>query len=91
LDWQIGLAFGALLVGAAGFLSRSFDKSLSIREHEEYRNSMLRNLEDIRTSYRRECDRLEDRIKVLEQTRPTTGEIEARLERGGSEPHGTSR
>jgi hypothetical protein len=81
LDWQIALAFGALAVGAAAFLSRTFDKGLSIREHEEYRNSMLRNLEEMRASYRRECDRLEDRIKILEQTRPTTGEIEARLER----------
>jgi hypothetical protein len=79
LDWQLAIAFGALVVGAIGFLSRSLDKGLSIREHDEFRAAMTREIVAIQTSYRRECDRLEDRIKVLEQTRPTTGEIEARL------------
>lgn len=80
------------MVGAVGFLSRTFDKSLSIREHEEYRNAtkaqldeirnaMLRLLADIKSDFRREADRLEDRIKTIEQTRPTTGEIEARMDK----------
>ena len=79
VDWQIVLAFGGLAVAAVAFLSRTFDKSLSVREHEEYRNAVLRQLAEMRDGYQRECDRLEDRVKVLEQTRPTTGEIEARL------------
>jgi hypothetical protein len=33
----------------------------------------------MRNDYKRDDDRLEDRIKVLESTRPTTGELEARL------------
>ena len=66
-----------------GFMARTFDKSLSIREHEEFKNSVIRDLSQVRYDYKRDDDRLEDRIKVLEATRPTTGELEARLK--GSE------
>ena len=91
MDWQLAIAFGALVVGAIGFLSRSLDKGLSIREHEEFRNATRVELDRLRVDLRNEIERmrlqrerdndtLTDRIKVLEQTRPTTGEIEARLE-----------
>jgi len=67
-------------------LSRLFDKSLSIREHEEFRGAIRSEMDRMRAGIRdgvdqlqRDDDRLEDRIKVLEATRPTTGELEARL------------
>jgi flagellar motility protein MotE (MotC chaperone) len=75
-----------LLVAGIGVLSRAFDKSLSIREHEEFRNAVRAEMDRMRSGIqqsidqsRRDDDRLEDRIKVLESTRPTTGELEARL------------
>jgi type II secretory pathway pseudopilin PulG len=79
MDWQAVIAIGALLVAGVGVLSRAFDKSLSIREHEEFRNSIRDQISQVRLDTRRDDDRLEDRIKILETTRPTTGELEARL------------
>jgi flagellar motility protein MotE (MotC chaperone) len=86
MDWQAVIAIGALLVAGIGVLSRAFDKSLSIREHEEFRNAVRAEMDRMRSGIqqsidqsRRDDDRLEDRIKVLESTRPTTGELEARL------------
>jgi flagellar motility protein MotE (MotC chaperone) len=86
MDWQAVIAIGALLVAGVGVLSRAFDKSLSIREHEEFRNAVRAEMDRMRLGIqqsidqsRRDDDRLEDRIKVLESTRPTTGELEARL------------
>jgi hypothetical protein len=79
MDWQAVIAIGALLVAGIGVLSRAFDKSLSIREHEEFRSALRGEIDRMRNDYKRDDDRLEDRIKVLESTRPTTGELEARL------------
>ncbi|HXI49009.1 MAG TPA: hypothetical protein VNH39_10505 [Steroidobacteraceae bacterium] len=86
MDWQAVIAIGALLVAGIGVLSRAFDKSLSIREHEEFRNAVRAEIDRMRSGIlqsmdqsRRDDDRLEDRIKVLESTRPTTGELESRL------------
>jgi acetylornithine deacetylase/succinyl-diaminopimelate desuccinylase-like protein len=84
MDWQSVIAIGALLVAGVSFLARSFDKSLSIREHEEFRNSIRDQISQVRLDTRRDDDRLEDRIKVLETTRPTTGELEAKLGKGTS-------
>jgi hypothetical protein len=56
-----------------------FDKSLSIREHEEFRLSIKGDISQMRADYKRDDDRLEDRVKILEQTRPTTGELNARI------------
>ena len=81
MDWQTVLSIGALIVAGITLLSRTFDKSLSIRENEEFRNGVTRDIAQLRSDYKRDDDRLEDRIKTLEQTRPTTGELEARLGR----------
>lgn len=79
MEWQTIIAIGALLIAGASALSRSFDKSLSIREHEEFRNSLKADIAQMRQDYKRDDDRLQERIAILEQTRPTTGELEARL------------
>jgi BMFP domain-containing protein YqiC len=84
MDWQSLVALGALFVAAISFLARALDKSLSIREHEEFRNSIRDQIAQVRLDTRRDDDRLEDRIKVLEATRPTTGELEAKLGKGTS-------
>jgi hypothetical protein len=79
MDWQIAIAIGALFVALASMFSRSFDKSLTIREHEEFRASINAGLAQLRADMHRDNDRIERRVDVLEQTRPTTGELEARL------------
>jgi hypothetical protein len=75
------IALGAVILSAIGLASQLLGKSLSIREHEEFRGNIKDALFQIQIAYRRETDRLEGRIQLLEQTRPTTGEIEARLDK----------
>jgi hypothetical protein len=68
MDYQLTISIGALVVSALVAFSRTLDKSLSIREHEEFSKSVHRDI-----------DRVERRIELIEQTRPTTGELEARM------------
>lgn len=79
MDWHSILDIGAIALAAIAFLSRSFDKSLSIREHDEFRASVTRELARMRDDYHRDDERMERRLDVLEQTRPTTGELEAKI------------
>jgi predicted double-glycine peptidase len=74
------ISIGALVVAALVALGKTLDKSLSIREHEEFRANVKDRLGEIKADYQREANRLENRIQSLEQTRPTTGELEARLD-----------
>jgi hypothetical protein len=55
----------ALALSVLAFISRAVDKSLSIREFEAYSAAMARDIQ-----------RVELRLLHLEQTRPTTGELE---------------
>ena len=67
--------------------------ALTREEHKEFKDAVRVELDRLRADLRNESERMRlqrerdndiqmDRIKVLEQTRPTTGEIEARLDRG---------
>lgn len=64
-DWPTIVAFGALIVSLLALASKTVDKSLSIREHEAYKNAVERDIA-----------RVEHRLMLIEQTRPTTGELE---------------
>jgi hypothetical protein len=91
VDWlPILIGIGGLAIAAISTISHSFDKSLSIREHDEFRKNVdaaiislrrayQREIDELRESDKREFDTLLDRIKVIEQTRPTTGELQAIL------------
>jgi hypothetical protein len=59
------LSILALSLSALAFLSRVIDKNLSIREFEAYAAAVSRDVQ-----------RVELRLLHLEQTRPTTGELE---------------
>lgn len=65
---SIFIGLGVLVLGAFGFYLNSSARYLSIREHNQYNDFILREL-----------DKTSQRVSILEQTRPTTGEIEARL------------
>ncbi len=64
-DWTSLIAFAAIAISVINLLTRSLDKSLSIREHEAHRDAVQRDIH-----------RVENRLGHLEQTRPTTGELE---------------
>ncbi len=64
-DWAIISAIASAVVSLLVLVSRGMDKSLSIREYESYREAIGRDIE-----------RVERRLQLLEQTRPTTGELE---------------
>jgi hypothetical protein len=96
VEWQTAIAIGALGVALFSAFSKLMDKSLSIREHEEYRRGvedqikMILIRQELRltrnehldwiTQARRDVDRIEELLKELAATRPTTGELEARIE-----------
>ena len=65
MDW---LAVGAVGLSVITMLMKILDKSLSIREHDEYRKGV-----------EREIDKIEARIGIIEATRPTSGMIETSL------------
>jgi hypothetical protein len=76
LDSQTILASLLALIAGLAFVDRLLNKSLSIREHDEYRSGMTRTTDGIQDAYRREIDRLENRLLIIEQTRPTAGELQ---------------
>jgi hypothetical protein len=79
VDYQLIIALGALLVSVLVAFSRTLDKSLSIREHEEFSKNVKERVEGLKHDFNRDVDRLERRLDYIEQTRPTTGELEARM------------
>ncbi len=64
-EWSTIISIGALLVSVATIFARAAEKNLSIREHDAYREAVARDIH-----------RVEARLGHLEQTRPTTGELE---------------
>ncbi len=64
-EWAPFIAIAALAISLFTTIGKSLDKSLSIREHEAHRNAVQRDI-----------DRVEERLSHMEQTRPTTGELE---------------
>ena len=64
-DWSTLIALGALAISLISVLTRALDKNLSIREHEAHRDAVQRDIQ-----------RVELRLNHIEQTRPTTGELE---------------
>lgn len=79
MDWNTVGVFGALGLGVFSlFLNLSSkaderieklrEESLSLREHKEFKDRVLADTK-----------RLEDRVDVIEQTRPTTDELQAQI------------
>jgi CHASE3 domain sensor protein len=91
-EWTIFLAIGSVLIAGAAFFWKMVDKSLSIREHEEYKKGVtaqvdlltkrqedrlvIREFEAFVVQVRLDVHRIEDAIKVLDQNKPTTGELD---------------
>jgi hypothetical protein len=66
------ISIGLFVVGLAGFYLASSSRYFTIREHQEFMSSIFR-----------EFDKIHGQLVRLEDTRPTTGELEARLNRNG--------
>ncbi len=64
-EWNPLIALAALAISLITAVSKSLDKNLSIREHEAHRDAVQRDIH-----------RVEIRLSHMEQTRPTTGELE---------------
>ena len=80
MGWEILVAVGALVLSTITVLARMFDRSLSIREHDEFKRGVERNMDGLQREMQRELDRIENRIQHIEQTRPTTSELSGRLD-----------
>jgi hypothetical protein len=68
MDFSILIAGGILSVTLVGFYVNSLNKFLTIREHVEFKDNVYREL-----------DKHQEAIIRLEDTRPTTGELESYL------------
>jgi predicted RNA-binding protein with RPS1 domain len=79
LNLDTAIAIGAAIIAVITLFSKLMDKSLSIREHDEFRRSVERDSDKKDHQRERDFDELKEQIKILQQTRPTTGELEARL------------
>ena len=70
MTWDTSLALLALLISAGiainAALSRRFDSSLSIREHNEFKDRIIKMIDDHKDQSRRDDDRLERDIKFLQ-------------------------
>jgi hypothetical protein len=69
MEWPLIIAGGVLITGLLGLVFNNSSKYFTIREHIEFKAAVFREL-----------DVLRDQIKTLEQTRPTTGELLARIQ-----------
>ena len=76
LDWSTVAAIGALIVSGIVMFTNMFDKSLTIREHDEYRKGVERTTDGLEEQFRREIDKLEDRLNFMDQTKPSVGQLE---------------
>ena len=65
MDWTALASILALGVSVLALMMRSFDKNLSIREYEAYREAVGRDIL-----------RIESRLLDIERRHPTTGELE---------------
>lgn len=64
-DLYVVLSVLAVVFSALTLISKAAEKNLSIREHEAYKDAVTRDIH-----------RVENRLGHLEQTRPTTGELQ---------------
>ena len=65
MDWSIVAAISAVVVATLVALDRVLSRGLSIREHDEFKSRMLRDL-----------DRIDRQIDFIAQTRPTAGQLQ---------------
>lgn len=76
MDWQSIIALAAMAIASLGFLERRFDKSLSIREHEEYKDQEKQK-DALRDKI---VDMMAAQVRILEQTRPTGAELQSKID-----------
>jgi len=69
MEWPLIIAGGVLITGLLGLVFNNSSKYFTIREHAEFKMAVFREL-----------DVLREGIRTLEQTRPTTGELLARIQ-----------
>ena len=74
------IALAAVVLSGIGLAAQLLGKSLSIREHEEFRGNVKESLKELKADYQRENDTLAERIKMIEQTRPTAETLQAKIE-----------
>lgn len=66
--WSVVIPVVSVAVVGIGVFTVNSAKYFTIREHQAYQDATHKRLDDML-----------DRIRVLEQTRPTTGELQAML------------
>ena len=73
------ISLAAMLIAGITLLLRVLDKSLSIREHEEFRSNIKEQFARVDAHFTRDVDRIEHRLDAIEQTRPSNETLSALL------------
>ena len=68
------------MIALATFFFRAFEKTLTLREHQEFKEASKERLNEWRAQIYRDFDKVEADIKTLEHTRPTSGELKLAME-----------
>lgn len=84
MDWLPSIIGGGLLMVAIatmwrGGINATQSRDLSRLEHTEFKERVNAETQIFRLFMMRELDNIERRLNNIGQTRPTTGELEARL------------
>ncbi len=84
--WPVAIPIISVVIVGIGIFIANASKYYTIREQEAFSNVLTIALDNIRSELtglrrdvERELDQIHDRIKALEVTRPTTGELQARM------------
>ena len=77
VDWAVLVPAGVLLVAIIGLFVTNGVRYFTLREHEAF----LRAQDAAFHTLDKRLEDILDRIKTLEQTRPTTGELKAYVTR----------
>lgn len=78
--WSIITGLGLLATGVLAYFASALGKTLSVREHEEFKTAISRSFTEWARRFERDCDRLEQDIRLLQSTRPTAGELQAAMD-----------
>lgn len=84
--WDILIPVITVMVLALGIYLTNTSKFYTVREHEAFEQRAVNMHEILRAQVQREMDQVHMRLSVLEATRPTTGELQARIDPRPSTP-----
>ena len=83
MEWQalvFFISFASLGLSVFVIFSRVTEKTLSVREHAEFKQMLDRDQGEWRVQFHREIDIMRDELRLIQSRVPTTGELDKVIE-----------